>query len=45
MNRNRRGRILRTAAIVLLALAVLGVAALHLCPPFELWLHHVTGWY
>ena len=34
-----------TVLIVLLVLALLFVLLLHACPPFELWLHRVTGWY
>ncbi len=36
---------MRKIVILLILLAVLGVILLHVCPPFELWLHQVTGWY
>lgn len=36
---------LRTVIITLIVLAILGIVMLHLCPPFENWLHQITGWY
>jgi len=36
---------MRKVLFVLLALIVLTVILLHVCPPFELWLHHVMGWH
>lgn len=36
---------IRLAAGFGLALALLGVVALHYCPALATWLHHWTGWY
>ena len=35
----------RIVIITLIVLAILGIVMLHLCPPFENWLHQITGWY
>ena len=36
---------MRRILVVLLVLAILGLILLHTCPPFEFWLHQLTGWY
>ena len=36
---------MKRVIVILILLAILGVVLLHICPPFENWLHQVTGWY
>ena len=36
---------MKRVIVILILLAILGVVLLHICPPFENWLHPVTGWY
>ena len=36
---------MKRVIVILILLAMLGVVLLHICPPFENWLHQVTGWY
>ena len=36
---------LQIVILILIVLAVLGIAMLHLCPSFETWVHQITGWY
>ncbi len=36
---------MKRVIVILILLAILGVVLLHICPPFESWLHQVTGWY
>ena len=31
--------------IAILILVIIGIILLHVCPPFEAWLHQITGWY
>ena len=36
---------MRKTIIIILILAILMIVVLHVCPSFENWLHHITGWY
>lgn len=36
---------MRKVLVILVVLAFMGLALLHTCPAFELWLHYITGWY
>ena len=36
---------MKKAIIIILLLAVLMIAALHVFPSFESWMHQLTGWY
>ena len=36
---------MKKAIIIILFLAVLMIAALHVFPAFESWMHQLTGWY
>ena len=41
----KKEKSMRRIVIILVLIAVLLVILLHACPPFELWLHQITGWH
>ena len=36
---------MKKCLIIILILAITCIILLHACPPFEAWLHQITGWY
>lgn len=36
---------MKKTIILILLLGLLMIAALHVFPSFESWMHHITGWY